>query len=346
MKIVILKDELPGSDSKWKLACDKKNLDYEVVDLATQNWYEKILMLKPDILLLKPSGLTTPYKEMFDERLSILVNEKKLFCYPSLKEVKIYENKKFFSYWLKANDIPHPKTFVFYYQREALQFVEENNQYPIVAKTNIGASGSGVKIVKDKESLVLYIHDTFSGKGSNKRIGPSLKKGKWIKRGLNLILRPKKIRERIEVYESRAKDIQKDFVLFQEYIAHEYEWRVVRIGDSYFAHKKMLLNEKTSGALLKTYSAPPLHLLDFVKKITTQHQLDSVAVDLFEKEDGYLINEIQCIFGQSDNYQMKVDDKIGRYIFIDNSWCFEEGNFNDNENYDLRLEHAINKYKS
>jgi len=77
MKIVILKDELPGSDSKWKLACDKKNLDYEVVDLATQNWYEKILMLKPDILLLKPSGLTTPYKEMFDERLSILVNEKK-----------------------------------------------------------------------------------------------------------------------------------------------------------------------------------------------------------------------------------------------------------------------------
>jgi hypothetical protein len=86
--------------------------------------------------------------------------------------------------------------------------------------------------------------------------------------------------------------------------------------------------------------------LDFVKKITTQHQLDSVAVDLFEQEDGYLINEIQCIFGQSDNYQMKVDDKIGRYIFVDNSWSFEEGSFNENENYDLRLEHAINKYKS
>ena len=346
MKIVILKDELPGSDSKWKLACTKKNLEYEVVDLATHNWYEKILMLKPDILLLKPSGLTAPYKEMFDERLSILVNENQLFCYPSLKEVKMYENKKFFSYWLKANDIPHPKTFIFYYQKEALQFTEDNNQYPIVAKTNIGASGSGVKIVKDKESLIQYVHDTFSGKGSNKRIGPSLKKGKWIKRGLNLILRPKKIRERIEIYESRAKDIQKDFVLFQEYIEHEYEWRVVRIGDSYFAHKKMLLNEKSSGSLLKNYSSPPLPLLDFVKKITTQHQLDSVAVDLFEQEDGYLINEIQCIFGQSDNYQMKVDDKIGRYVYVDNSWCFEEGSFNENENYDLRLEHAINKYRS
>lgn len=346
MKIVILKDELPGSDSKWKLACDKKNLDYEVVDLATHNWYENILMLKPDILLLKPSGLTAPYKEMFDERLSILVNENQLFCYPSLKEVKMYENKKFFSYWLKANNIPHPKTFVFYYQKEAIEFTEQNKQYPIVAKTNIGASGSGVKIVKDKESLILYVLDTFNGKGSNKRIGPSLKKGKWIRRGLNLILRPKKIRERIEIYESRAKDIQKDFVLFQEYIEHEYEWRVVRIGDSYFAHKKMLLKEKTSGSLLKNYSAPPLPLLDFVKEITTQHQLDSVAIDLFEKENGYLINEIQCIFGQSDNYQMKVDDKIGRYIFIDNSWCFEEGSFNENENYDLRLEHAINKYRS
>ena len=346
MKIVILKDELPGSDTKWKLACDKKNLDYEVVDLATHNWHEKILLLKPDILLLKPPGLTAPYKEMFDERLSILVDENKLFCYPSLKEVKMYENKKYFSYWLKANNIPHPKTFVFYYNKEAVQFAVENNEYPIVAKTNIGASGSGVKILKDKEQLLKYVNDTFHGKGNNKRIGPALNKGKWIKRGLNLILRPKKMRERIEIYETRAKDIQKDFVLFQEFIEHEYEWRVVRIGESYFAHKKLVLNEKTSGSLLKDYSSPPLELLDFAKQITTDHQLDSVSIDLFEGENGYLINEIQCIFGQSDNYQMKVDHIIGRYIFADNSWQFEEGNFNENENYDLRLEHAINKYKS
>ncbi len=346
MKIVILKNELSGSDAKWKKACEKMGLDYEVVDLSRHDWYDRVAEIKPDILLVKPSGLTVPYKTMYDERLSILVNENKLFCYPSLKEVLIYENKKYFAYWLKANELPHPKTEIFYYAEEALNFAEEHAHFPLVAKTNIGASGSGVQILKDKNTLLDYIQETFGGKGNNKRVGPSLDKGKWIRRGMNLLLRPKKLKERIAVYEARAKDVQKDYVIFQEYIKHDFEWRVVRIGPSYFAHKKMPVNNKTSGSLIKDYSSPPLEVLDFVRDVSTQQDLDSISMDLFESQGGYLINEIQCIFGQSDDYQMKVDGKIGRYIFVDGSWKFEEGHFNENENYDLRLKHAISKYKS
>lgn len=346
MKFVILSNEIAGSELKWKLACEKMNAEHIVVDISKANWLELIENYKPTILLTRPAGLTTPFKILYDERLEILVNELNYFCFPSLKEVLIYENKKYFSYWLKANKIPHPQTDVFYFEKEALDWLNSSNvKLPIVAKTNIGASGSGVVIIETKEELQTYIQSTFSGKGATKRVGPNLKKGRILQRGIRLLSKPKELFKKIDVYKARALDVQKDFVLFQEHIPHTFEWRVVRMGDSFFAHKKLMLGNMTSGSLLKDYGNPPLALLDFVKSITDKHKLHSQAVDVFESPNGYLVNEMQCIFGQSDAFQMKVDDCIGRYTFQNGGWKFEAGEFNTNESYDLRLKAAIECYQ-
>jgi hypothetical protein len=346
VKFVILSNEIAGSELKWKLACEKMNAEHIVVDISKANWLELIENYKPTILLTRPAGLTTPFKILYDERLEILVNELNYFCFPSLKEVLIYENKKYFSYWLKANKIPHPQTDVFYFEKEALDWLNSSNvKLPIVAKTNIGASGSGVVIIETKEELQTYIQSTFSGKGATKRVGPNLKKGRILQRGIRLLSKPKELFKKIDVYKARALDVQKDFVLFQEHIPHTFEWRVVRMGDSFFAHKKLMLGNMTSGSLLKDYGNPPLALLDFVKSITDKHKLHSQAVDVFESPNGYLVNEMQCIFGQSDAFQMKVDDCIGRYTFQNGGWKFEAGEFNTNESYDLRLKAAIECYQ-
>jgi hypothetical protein len=346
VKFVILTNEIAGSELKWKLACEKMNAEHIVVDISKANWLELIENYKPTILLTRPAGLTTPFKILYDERLEILVNELNYFCFPALKEVLIYENKKYFSYWLKANKIPHPQTDVFYFEKEALDWLNSSNvKYPIVAKTNIGASGSGVVIIETKEELQNYIQSTFSGKGATKRVGPNLKKGRILQRGIRLLSKPKALFKKIDVYKARALDVQKDFVLFQEHIPHTFEWRVVRMGDSFFAHKKLMLGNMTSGSLLKDYGNPPLALLDFVKSITDKHKLFSQAVDVFESPNGYLVNEMQCIFGQSDAFQMKVDDCVGRYTFQNGSWKFEAGDFNTNESYDLRLQAAIEYYQ-
>lgn len=345
MKFVILTNEIAGSELKWKLACEKMNAEHIVVDISKANWLELIENYKPNILLTRPAGLTTPFKILYDERLEILVNELNYFCFPTLKEVLIYENKKYFSYWLKANKIPHPQTDVFYFEKEALNWLNSSDlKFPIVAKTNIGASGSGVVIIETKEELQNYIQSTFSGKGASKRVGPNLKKGRILQRGIRLLSKPKALFEKIDVYKARALDVQKNFVLFQEHIPHTFEWRVVRMGDSFFAHKKLMLGNMTSGSLLKDYGNPPLALLDFVKSITDKHKLYSQAVDVFESPNGYLVNEMQCIFGQSDAYQMKVDDCVGRYFFHNESWKFEPGDFNTNESYDVRLQAAIQYY--
>lgn len=346
IKVVILKNEAKDSHQNWQAACDNKLelIQYEIIDITINTWFEKINEFKPDIILTKPGGLTSPFKQLYDERLNILVKELNYFCFPSLEEVLIYENKRYFSYWLKAYQIPHPETNVYYSKKEAYDYLN-TIQYPIVAKVNIGASGSGVTFIRDRPAALKYLENTFSGKGAKKRSGPNTKKGGLFQRSLHYIIHPEKIVSKLTIYRQRAADIQNSFVIFQEYVPHDYEWRVVRIGYSFFAHKKLKSGEKASGTLQKSYDNPPLKLFDFVKDLTDRFGFYSQAVDLFETNNSFLINEMQCIFGQSDPYQMLVDGVPGRYIQKENQWLFEAGDFNSNESYDLRLKTALELYE-
>jgi hypothetical protein len=113
----------------------------------------------------------------------------------------------------------------------------------------------------------------------------------------------------------------------------------VVIGDSYFAHKKMVSGIMASGSLSKNYDEPPEAVLNFLRSLCVEHHLDSTSVDFFETTNGFLINEIQTYFGQSDPYQMMVNGVPGRYRFIQGSWVFEPGDWASNQCYNLRLQH-------
>ena len=342
IKAVILRNELEEDHYPWVKACEnhRNEIVFRVVNLVSGKWLEEIQKDQADILLAKPGGLTAPFKQLYDERIYILDNTLGYNIFPSPLEIYIYENKRLLSYWLKANNIPHPNTSVFYDEEEALNFVADI-RFPIVAKTSIGASGSGVQILKTKEAARNYIDDTFTGRGSPQRTGPNMEKSGYLKRGFHYLKHPKDIGKKINIYGTRAANLQKGFVIFQEYIPHDFEWRVVRIGNSFFAHKKLKEGEKASGSLIKSYENPSLEVIDFVKNITDKYGFYSQAIDLFENEAGYLVNEMQCIFGQSDPYQMMVDSIPGRYIKSDSGWLFEAGDFARNACYNLRIEFLL-----
>jgi len=345
IKAAILKNEDPFDHEPWIIACEKRkdSLIYEIIDLSIEDWFEKIDSLKPDILLTKPAGKTALFREQYMERFGILNDKFKLPSIPSFNEALIYENKRYFSYWLKSNKIPHPKTLVFYTKKEAFEFAEKTN-YPIVAKINIGASGNGVSILNNKNQMHDYINKAFFI-GVSSFAAPKLSKGKILKRIWVKVTNPQQLKNRLKSYRDISNDKQIGFVILQEYIEHNFEWRAVRIGDSFFAHKKLKLGEKASGSLVKRYENPPLKIFDFVENITSPFNFTSMAVDFFETSSGeFLVNEMQCIFGQSDPYQMLVDGKMGRYRKLNNEWVFEEGNFAKDQCYDLRLEYIIQKY--
>jgi len=135
--------------------------------------------------------------------------------------------------------------------------------------------------------------------------------------------------------------------LFQEYIPHNYEWRCARFGYSYFFHKKVTVDGVASGTLNKRFEKPSKELLNFIKEVSNNLNFHSAIFDVFEpKEESYYVNEIQTYFGQSTDHLMKINGVSGRYLYENEEWVFEEGNFNTNNSNDLRLKHAIHLYET
>jgi hypothetical protein len=341
--VAILKNESPECHLRWEKACQDRAqiINWEVVDLTRADWLEQIIEKPYDGLLAIPSGLTNHFKQLYDERVRILNTVLNIPLYPSLREIEIYENKRYLSYWLAAMGVPHPQTWVFYYPEEALDFVAQAG-LPLVGKTNIGSSGRGVCILHNRAEALTYVNNTFYGKGAYRTIGPRWQKRDLFAKLIEKLSHPGQIKAKLKKYHYQHTDAQRTYVILQQFVPHSFEWRCVRIGDSFFAHKKLVKGEKASGTLLKAYDNPPLELLEFVRGLTDQHQLSSLAVDLFESVNGsFLVNEMQCIFGQSDPYQMLVDGQMGRYRYLDGTWVFEAGDFNRYESFLLRLDHFI-----
>ena len=101
-RLAILKNET--TDFKlWVESLEKRDLkNYRIIDLTTHDWLNSIVEYNPDFLLTKPPGITSLFKQLYDERLYILSSRFNLKMYPSFEEVLLYENKRLLSYWLKA----------------------------------------------------------------------------------------------------------------------------------------------------------------------------------------------------------------------------------------------------
>lgn len=338
MKAVILKNELNGHQEEfWKIACEKYKIDYEIIDLMSDSWLTNIYRSDGDFFLACLPGYQEHYKIMYDEKIYWIENVLQKKVYPSFNEIYVYENKRNFSYFAQVLGLPVPETHVFYSLEEANEFLYSTH-YPIVAKTNIGASGSGVEILRTRKAAKKYTNQAFT-KGIKRKSGPNLQiasRSSLLKRAIQ---DPKLLIERLKFYRKIGGERQPNFVIFQEYIPHDFEWRIVKVGDSYFGHKKLKKGDKASGALAKLYDMPPDRLLDFVDSICKKCKFNIMAVDIFENEDGgYYINEMQTQWGQKYDFLMLVDDKNGRFIKMETGdWLFEEGDFNQNKSFNLRL---------
>jgi glutathione synthase/RimK-type ligase-like ATP-grasp enzyme len=309
---------------QYKAACEELKIDYVEIDLFSQNWINDLRKSNIDGLLVRVKGNLQEHKSLFDERLYIIEEELGIPIYPSKKELFLYENKRMYEYWLTANGFPHPQTRIFYVKDRAIGFIKKT-KYPLVFKTNGGASSSGVTIINNKFQAIIYIHQVFGF------FDTRLSYGKVpFRKGLLPI--------------PKFGMVQRNYLIVQEFIPIKWEWRIIKIGNSYFGHQKLLKGKFASGSGRVGWVAPPRVLLDMIRELCHKGKFDSMAMDVFESLEGeYYINEIQSLFGSFLPYQMKINGKPGRYIYNDGDYIFEEGEFNRLGSNLLRVNDFVKK---
>jgi glutathione synthase/RimK-type ligase-like ATP-grasp enzyme len=325
----ILKGFRGGAESYelYIKACEELVVPYKVVDVISENWVDNILASGCAAFLVRPTPFYSTWKQMYDERLYHIVHSIGMIIYPRYHDLLMYENKRHMAYTLRIANIPTPSTHIFYNLQEAVGFIDQS-PFPLVFKTHIGAQGRGVKILRSRADAKRLAWQIFTiGFVRNARTNL---KGLLGKRSISL-----------PYYFSEP---EYKVALLQEYLPNAFEWRMIRIGNSYFGHQKLKKGDFHSGSSLVGWCDPPERLLRFTKYVCDTLGTDSMCVDIFETQDGtYLVNELQTVFGSYDPSQMYINGTPGRYLYVPNedSWVFEEGYFNQNGCCNLRILHLL-----
>ena len=278
-------------------AAQEMGVPFTVVDLYRSDWLERVREAECDAFLFWPDGFLGIWGRMLKDRVRMLEEEMGYLVMPSTDSAWMFEDKRRMAYWLGANSVPHPQTWVFYDRAEADAFAQ-TCALPLVFKTPFGAAASGVEIVKTRKRLRSLIARSF-------------KSG-------------------IPAGGSDHRDREWGVIVLQEHVPIVREWRMVRIGDSYFGHPKGQVGEFHSGSGVAHWDIPSDPLLDMLHDITERGGFRSMDVDIFETEDGrFLVNELQAVFGASTSVdQSRVDGQAGRFVRREGGgWEFEAGEF-------------------
>lgn len=293
-------------------ACRELGISYRVVRITDTDWSARVRESGCDAFLVWPSMGRRSLRVLFDDRLRIMEQEMDLRLYPRYGETWFYENKYRLADWLETMGIPHPETHRFQRREDALAYAEKA-ALPLVVKTGLGASASGVWVLRSRAKL-----------------------RRWIRRAFRSGL----LADFRHVSEAEAGSI-----LLQSYVRIAREWRMVRVGDSYFGHVKGNRGGFHSGSGRVEWDEPTPRHLEFLREVCEKGGLRSMAVDVFETDAGeLLVNELQTVFSARTSVdQTRVGGQAGRYVRrAVGSWHFEAGDFARNACCNLRVQDLLN----
>lgn len=308
-------------------SCQELGVDYEVIDILSPDWIKNVNNSDCDGFFCPSNCVSQEKKTIQDERYYFVSQIMKRPIYPDFLGLYIHENKRNMAAWLELNGYTHAMTKVFTDKKSAVEYLSSCS-YPIVVKANVGSGASKVRIVKKRSKAIRMAKKCF----------PKYLFGKNLS-----IFSPGLYYHGKKLHLPDLHNPQKDYFLIQEFIPDIlHEWRILKIGNNYFGHQKLLKGDFASGSGMVGWVAPPRHLLDMVRELCEKGGFQCMDVDIFETKEGkFIINELQASFGSYLDYQMSIDGKPGRYKYIDGEYVFEEGKFNVFGSTKLKIEHFM-----
>lgn len=313
-RIGFLLDPTERDNENIDQACHILGIDYMLYEIRDPLLFDKLRESNCNALVICPSHDNNLIRSVFHEAAQVISSEMNIMLYPTARELSFYEAKRTLNNFLMIHNIPHPVTYVFYDLKAAFTFLD-TSKYPIVFKTHLGSSSSGVEILRNKKQALKLARHLFHDYYLRKM-------------------------------ETESRSIEWGYMLVQEYLEDVREFRIIKIGDSWFGYEKWKTDKQDfmSGSGVLKWINPTGELLDFCFQIASQHQFTTMCFDIFQNKQGeYLVNELQTWFGSYDPTEMYVDNIPGRYYRNGKEWIFEPGMFNVHGSMALRMVDLINE---
>lgn len=286
-------------------ACLDLKISFKVIDLLGNDWLSHFENERFVGILIWPHLNSFKLKEILDERLILLANHTKIRTYPDAEGIFLLDNKRRVRDWLYANDFRSPITWCFSDREEAMDFVEQAS-YPIVHKSVQGSVSRGVEIIKNKDRARAIVKKCFSSG--------------------------------IYPYRMDRRNIQWDFIMFQEYLEGCQEKRIIIVGDSYFSIEKLRgVDDYMSGSGYMQWGQNEEELFLYSSRIMKKGNFRNMNVDFFIDNKGdFYVNELHALF---HGPRITDENRKGRYLRTAgaNTWQFEAGNYYRNYTTNLRV---------
>jgi hypothetical protein len=294
-------------------ACHEMGIGYRVVDIRRDDWADRLVSTGAQHLFIWPSVYNRLWKTQCEERASSAERDLGMIVHPDPALIWLYESKRRCVEWMRRHDVPHVPTWVFYLEDEAHDFITKAT-FPLVFKSDLGAAAHGVRILRNQAEAHRLVRLIFH-------------------RGLSF---------------DRGEPLDRQWgqVLFQQFLPDLREWRMVRIGRSYFCREKQMgLDGMHSGSGTVVWAKPAPPLLSLFKRLSELGPFDCVNMDFFETTDGrFLVNEIHAVFGEIRATNLNPDDPwLGRFVEDNGGWLFESGMYYQNACANLRLQHVLSQ---
>lgn len=213
-------------------SCEKIGLPYEIVDCYG-----------PEIIseLNNYSALLWQYQnyvpaDILEARNIIKAAEQMgLETFPSSVHGWHFDDKIAQMYALQSVQAPIPQSWVFYREKDCIEWLKTKAQYPLVAKLRCGSGSNNVKLLRGFSDAKRYAHRMFAA-GYNPAPSLAYKAYSKVQSTRNLdvfVKRVKRIPEFLRTRKGAKKlPIEKGYCYFQEYVQNEgFDLKVVVIND-------------------------------------------------------------------------------------------------------------------
>lgn len=294
------------SSDKWISILKAKGHKVKIVDVNSPYLFDELKGV--DAFMWRWAHLSN-MRDIALRIFPVIENYLKIPCFPNLSTCWHYDDKIAQAYLLKSNNIPIPKTWVWYDYDSLSEWVENEATYPLVLKLYNGAGSKNVKLIKTSTNLLDWAKRLFSH-GVFDLSEESLFKIENFSLGYYLRLRAalKTLKngraffgQKVSVNPKNSFAFHKNYLLVQEFLpGNEFDTRVTVIGNRAFAFRRFNrpndFRASGSGNIDFEYQNIDVRFVEMAFEVAKKLQMQSCAIDGLYKNSEPIICEISYTF--------------------------------------------------